>query len=549
MAGLQAGNTPCVNGKLNGTRVSLLLDTGAVVSVIPESLWHSASGGEPLKREKDTPTRGDGSANLGNTARRGDLTILRPLEFTSCDGAEEGRIPAVLRRLPSTECRNARRRLTHPAYRRYAGCASRGQVVECARLGVRLLAGRSRGKGPGENSLLFADGSLSIQVLKTPFGVDIQGLLGVPRRHYRLRADRGETSGTTDQGAPPPAVRGAEDQAREVPADASKCTVSGSCRNTARNRNKLRGNIGGTTVAQTPLRERNPAILFRCLILANGQWWSWASEQEDALTKLKGALCTSSLMTYPHFDRSFLLDVDVSEYALDAVLSPPHDQGLPAMIAYVSRSFSQPEQMYCAMRRESMNSKFSTGLDHNTGTPMPYPEECRSAGSAGPRIQRRHARATLTKRRQTIMKIHPISRRFQRVGLDLRGPMEETRRGNRYILVVEVIGEVCRLFNVAKTRTTAYHPQCDGLVKRINQTLTDMLVKVSINQPEDWDAHLDQVLLAYRSSVHHTIGATSCQIFGRELRLPADMICGLPHGALEETTGHQTNMSNACTTN
>ncbi|XP_003369651.1 conserved hypothetical protein [Trichinella spiralis] len=42
MAGLQAGNTPCVN------------ETRAVVSVIPESLWHSASGREPLKREKGT---------------------------------------------------------------------------------------------------------------------------------------------------------------------------------------------------------------------------------------------------------------------------------------------------------------------------------------------------------------------------------------------------------------------------------------------------------------------------------------------------------------
>ncbi|KRX53886.1 hypothetical protein T09_1666 [Trichinella sp. T9] len=49
MARLQAGNTPFVNGKLNGTMVSLLLDTGAVVSVIP-----NASIKELLKREKCT---------------------------------------------------------------------------------------------------------------------------------------------------------------------------------------------------------------------------------------------------------------------------------------------------------------------------------------------------------------------------------------------------------------------------------------------------------------------------------------------------------------
>ncbi|KRX28968.1 hypothetical protein T06_13877, partial [Trichinella sp. T6] len=58
----------------------------------------------------------------------------------------------------------------------------------------------------------------------------------------------------------------------------------------------------------------------------------------------------------------------------------------------------------------------------------------------------------------------------------------------------------------------------------MNRTLIDMLAKVSIDQPEDWDVHLDRVLLAYRSSVHHTTGATPCLIiFGRELRLPVDV--------------------------
>ncbi|KRX12341.1 Retrovirus-related Pol polyprotein from transposon, partial [Trichinella nelsoni] len=62
--------------------------------------------------------------------------------------------------------------------------------------------------------------------------------------------------------------------------------------------------------------------------------------------------------------------------------------------------------------------------------------------------------------------------------------------------------------------------------------------KVSIDQPEDWDVHLDRVLLAYRSSVHHTTGATPCRIiFGRELRLPVDVVYGLPQGMQAETTG------------
>ncbi|KRY05228.1 hypothetical protein T12_11617, partial [Trichinella patagoniensis] len=46
MAVLQAGNTPCVNGKLNGTMISLHLDTGAVVSVIPKIEHAPAPAGQ-----------------------------------------------------------------------------------------------------------------------------------------------------------------------------------------------------------------------------------------------------------------------------------------------------------------------------------------------------------------------------------------------------------------------------------------------------------------------------------------------------------------------
>ncbi|KRX78554.1 hypothetical protein T06_5330 [Trichinella sp. T6] len=41
-------------------RVSLLLDTGAVVSVIPESLWQITSGGEPLERKTGKILLADG---------------------------------------------------------------------------------------------------------------------------------------------------------------------------------------------------------------------------------------------------------------------------------------------------------------------------------------------------------------------------------------------------------------------------------------------------------------------------------------------------------
>ena len=71
----------------------------------------------------------------------------------------------------------------------------------------------------------------------------------------------------------------------------------------------------------------------------------------------------------------------------------------------------------------------------------------------------------------------------------------------------KLIAELCDLLQIDKRQTIAYHPQCDGQVERFNRTLTTMLSMYVENQ-KDWDRWLPQVLLAYRSSVHESTGAT-----------------------------------------
>ncbi|KAL5509722.1 hypothetical protein EMCRGX_G005140 [Ephydatia muelleri] len=172
------------------------------------------------------------------------------------------------------------------------------------------------------------------------------------------------------------------------------------------------------------------------------------------------------------------------------------------------------------------------------------------------------------------MEISQTLRPMQRVAMDILGPLPETLRGNKYILVVgeyftkwkeafplkdtealtiakvfvnefvcrfgvpdslhtdqgrnfeaKVLKEVCQLLGVKKTRTTPYHPQSDGLVERFNRTLLDMLSMAVKDDERDWDLLLPTLLFAYRTSRHVTTGVTPFQLmYGRDARLPEDVL-------------------------
>jgi len=90
-----------------------------------------------------------------------------------------------------------------------------------------------------------------------------------------------------------------------------------------------------------------------------------------------------------------------------------------------------------------------------------------------------------------------------------------------------VMQEVCRLMGIRKSRTSPYHPQCDGQVERSNCTLLDMLATASQNHPFDWEEQLPKVCMAYNTSVHASTGYTPFFLmFGRQARLPIDLVYG-----------------------
>ncbi|GBL81190.1 Retrovirus-related Pol polyprotein from transposon 412 [Araneus ventricosus] len=167
---------------------------------------------------------------------------------------------------------------------------------------------------------------------------------------------------------------------------------------------------------------------------------------------------------------------------------------------------------------------------------------------------------------------------FERMALDILGPLPVTTKGNRYVLVLmdyftkwpeaipipdqeasivaeelvrawisrygvpmilhsdqgtnfnsALFTELCKLLGILKTRTMALHPESDGMVERFNRTILNHLYLFVSKNQTDWDTHLPLFLLAYRSADHEATGCTPADmLFGRTLRLPCDILFGRP---------------------
>ena len=167
---------------------------------------------------------------------------------------------------------------------------------------------------------------------------------------------------------------------------------------------------------------------------------------------------------------------------------------------------------------------------------------------------------------------------LQIVAMDFLGPLVESEEGNRYILVVgdhftkymsayalpnqeaktvarilieeyfcqngfpeqlhsdqgpqfesDVISELCKTMSIQKTRTTPYHPACNGEIERFNKTLCDIMATALEGCHFTWDRHVKMACFAYNTSVHASTGYTPFYLMhGYEARLPVDILCGTP---------------------
>ena len=155
--------------------------------------------------------------------------------------------------------------------------------------------------------------------------------------------------------------------------------------------------------------------------------------------------------------------------------------------------------------------------------------------------------------KKKIEQLHPIEvgKVFDRVGIDIVGPLPITSSENRYIIVAteyltkwpeakaikdiqantvaqfiyeeiicrhgapkvllsdrgtsfvnSVVKSLCDTMKTAHVLTTAYHPQTNGLTERFNKTLCETLAKYVIqNDNLEWDQFIPSALFAYRTKI------------------------------------------------
>ena len=72
----------------------------------------------------------------------------------------------------------------------------------------------------------------------------------------------------------------------------------------------------------------------------------------------------------------------------------------------------------------------------------------------------------------------------------------------------KLFANLSKKLEIYETRTTAFHPQSNSVIERMNRTLFNMLAKCIDEDQTNWSVKLPFVLMTYRSSVHESTGFT-----------------------------------------
>ncbi len=175
--------------------------------------------------------------------------------------------------------------------------------------------------------------------------------------------------------------------------------------------------------------------------------------------------------------------------------------------------------------------------------------------------------------RYPLVSMPVVDKPFSRVAMDMVGPLPGTTEGFRYILTIvdygtrfpeavplkstssqdvadallgvfarvgipnelltdrganfcgELMVHLQRMLGIAPLKTSAYHPQTDGMVERYNSTLKSGLRKYVEKFRGEWDKAIPLLLFAYREVPCETTGFSPFELlYGRNPRGPLDIL-------------------------
>lgn len=165
---------------------------------------------------------------------------------------------------------------------------------------------------------------------------------------------------------------------------------------------------------------------------------------------------------------------------------------------------------------------------------------------------------------------------MERVHMDILGPLQTSKKGNKYLLVmvdqftkwieIEALPEqtaenvakaavdrffsvlgcpliihtdqgrnfdgmlfksLCELLQISKSRTTPYRPCSNGQVERYNRTILQIIRCYLDKGLDTWDDYIQQIAAAIRSTVNRHTGFTPNRLMlGREINVPLSLMLG-----------------------